>query len=141
MQDLQLRAFGHLGNDAEIRHHNNDTAISFSLATNETWNDAQGQKHSRTTWLRCTIWRKQNQSTKIAEYLKKGERVYVEGFPSISQFTTRDGQPGANLELRISDLKLLGSGSNQPQQQSPQHQQAAAPATVGANDEPDDLPF
>jgi single-strand DNA-binding protein len=50
----------------------------------------------------------------VAQYLKKGTQVYVEGQPDIRTYTTQDGRNGASLTLRVGNLQLLGgrSGDN-----------------------------
>jgi single-strand DNA-binding protein len=146
MLDLELQVIGNLGNDAEINFHNQSKAINFSVAVNETWKDASGQKCSRTNWVRCTIWRDQSQSTNIVDYLKKGQQVIVTGTPSISPFINKENKADATLQLRVEKIKLLGpSKEDRMQQAAPitAATTAGAPAmaTAGGSDEPDDLPF
>jgi len=135
MQDLELRVFGNIGQDAEIKHHNMYQIISFSVAANETWKDAAGQKHQRTTWIRCAMWRDQGQSTAIAEYLKRGQQVLVVGTPSVYAYLNQQaGKPDAQLQLKVTDLKLLGS-KREEERQHVQHE----PEPPAASD--NDLPF
>lgn len=56
--------------------------------------------------LSCSMWR---DSTKVAEFLKKGTQVFVEGEPDVSIYKDAQNQPTAQLKLRVSDLQLLGS--------------------------------
>lgn len=107
----KLQVIGHIGRDAVIREHNGRKAISFSVATNRSWKDAQGVKHEQTNWYGCTIWRDQGQSVEISKYLTKGTQVFVEGEPTINMFKTKDGKTAASIELtvRASEIKLLGS--------------------------------
>jgi single-strand DNA-binding protein len=90
--------------------------IVFSVAHTESYTDKQGNKQSVTSWVRCTKWINQGQSTKIADYLKKGTKVYVEGKPAASAYIAQDGTAKASLELSVRDIELQGSA--QPQQQA-----------------------
>lgn len=109
---------GNLGADAEVRIlESGQAAISFSVGTTERWTDKQGTKQERTDWTRCTIW-KPADKTAIAQYLKKGTKVLVEGKATargwIHQTT---GEVNAQIELTVSNVELLSSAA-----------QAAAPA-------------
>jgi single-strand DNA-binding protein len=69
---------GHLGQDVKLAYTQGGTAVgNFSLATDESYKDAQGNKVDRTEWHRVVVWQK------LAElcnnYLKKGSKVYIEG--------------------------------------------------------------
>lgn len=125
---IKMLLIGHLGQDATVRDvaNSNQTAISFSVAHTEKYKDAQGVQHERTTWVSCTLWREHGK-TAIANYLKKGQQVYVEGDASAVPYTGRDGQPRADLRMRVMNVQLLGST-----------QQAAAPYTPPAPQAPAD---
>lgn len=101
---------GNLGADAEVRHlESGQAAISFSVGTTERWTDKQGNKQERTDWTRCTIW-KPADKTSIAQYLKKGTKVLVEGKATargwIHQTT---GEVNAQIELNVSNIELLSA--------------------------------
>jgi single-strand DNA-binding protein len=146
---LKTIVFGNIGNDAEIRSINATmSVISFSVAHSEKWTNPQGEQQERTTWVRCSLWRKP-ESVKIANYLRKGTKVLVEGQPSASAWIGNDGTAQASLELRVTNIELGGSSaqnttpiSHAPQPYQPQGQQPvqARPNYTSSNDE-DDLPF
>lgn len=69
---------GHLGADPEVRElTNGSTVVNFSIATNESYTDKNGQKQESTEWHRIELW--DNQAKIAAQYLKKGMQIYVEG--------------------------------------------------------------
>lgn len=145
MEKLQI--IGHIGRDAVIREHNGRKAISFTVATNRSWKDAQGIKHEQTNWYGCTIWREQGQSTEITKYLIKGTQVFVEGEPSINIYQTKDGKNAASIELNVkgSDLKLLSGAPKKEEAQSTEKSVVdmvsnAAPV-FDNHSKDDDLPF
>lgn len=150
----RTQIIGNLGQDAEVKaFEGGQSAISFSVAVTEKWNDAQGVKQERTDWFRCTLWRKPEQ-TSIANYLKKGTKVLVEGKAQARAWVNAAGETIAAIEIRVATVELLGGlpaqQDNAPAQAPVQtYAQASQPATntnavLAANLEPhpdDDLPF
>jgi single-strand DNA-binding protein len=69
---------GRLGRDPEIKYAPSGMAMaSFSLATDETRKDAQGNRTQQTEWHNVVLWGKQAEIA--GEYLKKGSLIYLEG--------------------------------------------------------------
>lgn len=136
---------GNIGQDAEVRSFENGrSVITFSVAHSEKWKDAQGVQQEKTVWIRCNMWRKSDQLT-IAQYLKKGVKVLVEGKPSANAYTNQAGELVGNIELTVDGLEFMSSAPVENQTTSP----APAPAPV-QNTQPnvstapsadDDLPF
>ncbi|MEL7249906.1 MAG: single-stranded DNA-binding protein [Bacteroidota bacterium] len=108
---LKASAIGNVGSDAVVRHVNGKNVISFPIAHNEKYQDAQGVKHEKTIWIDCSIWRKEN--TRLVEYLKKGQLVYVEGIPKSEAYVQKEsGELRSSLKLTVMNLQLLGSKSD-----------------------------
>ena len=135
---LKLQLIGRLGNEAEIRDAAGKKVISFSVAHSESYTDRAGVKQERTTWVKCAIWKDENR-TGVAQYLRKGTQVYVEGTPSLETYVNKGGETVATMKLTVLDIKLLGG--DKPEQAAPKAQtnQKAQPK-VDYNDT-DDLPF
>ncbi|MFN4974040.1 MAG: single-stranded DNA-binding protein [Bacteroidota bacterium] len=110
---VRMQAIGNLGKDAVTNTVNGKTVINFTVAHTEKGRDrdAQGNPKDKTIWVDCAYW---TEKTAVAQYLKKGTQVYVEGQPDIRTYTTQDGRNGASLTLRVGNLQLLGgrSGDN-----------------------------
>ena len=80
---------GHIGNKPEIRYTPSGTAAcSFSIATNETWIDNEKEKQERTEWHNLIAWAKL--ADFVAEYIQKGQLVYVEGKLQTRSWTDKD---------------------------------------------------
>lgn len=151
---IRLQIIGALGSDAEVRQLDNGrSAISFSVAHSEKWKDQSGQQQERTTWVRCTIWRKSDQVA-IAQYLTKGTKVLAEGEPSARAYLSSTGAPTGSLELNVKNIELLGGGTRTQGQAQPTQQKQSRPAVqtvssgtnafasgAGAFDDESDLPF
>src|SRR5688572_12968349 len=115
---IKLQAIGHLGKDCITNTVNGKNVINFSVAHSEKYKDAQGNLVEKTTWVECAYW---TDRTAIAQYLRKGTQVYVEGTPEVRTYPKNDGSTGASLSLRVVSVQLLGgrsenSGSSTPAQ-------------------------
>jgi single-strand DNA-binding protein len=159
---------GNVGSDPEIRAVGNGGRVAqFSLATGRVWNDASGAKQEKTEWHRCVVWN--NKASSLADvvekYVKKGERVYVEGEIEYRQWQDKDGQTRYTTEIKVRELMLLGGraggsggddmeGSSAPRRSAApagRAKPAAAASAAGGDDfsdfpgaledEDDDLPF
>jgi len=145
---LKLIVAGAIGSDAEVRQlQSGQAAISFSIAHSEKWKNAQGQQQERTTWVKCTIWRKSDQIA-VAQYLKKGTKVIAEGTPSARAWSNASGEPQSSLELNVREVEFMGSAATKPAGAQPaaSNQQSHAPASNQSNQiftgtDNDDLPF
>ena len=79
MASLNLvQIIGRLGRDPELRHTSNGQAVcSLNVATDESYNDRDGNRVERVEWHRVSVFGKVAES--CANYLAKGSLVYVEG--------------------------------------------------------------
>lgn len=98
---------GNLGQDPEILDsENGKKRARFSVATNETYRNAQGEKVTDTQWHQVVAWGK---TAEIVEsYLSKGREVAVEGKLIHRHYDTEDGQRKYVTEVRCLELLLLG---------------------------------
>lgn len=98
---------GNLGRDAELRYTPGGVAVAtLSLATTETWNDKAGARQERTEWHRIVLWGKTAES--LAEYLRKGKQIYLEGKLQTRQWTDKEGAKRFTTEIRGERVVLLG---------------------------------
>ena len=106
---IKLMLTGALGNDCEIREVGNRKAINLTVAVNQDYKDHDGRKVEKTEWVKAVLWKSNDQSTKITEFLKKGQKVYIEGIPSSEGYESKDGGVKTSLTVNIKDIELLGS--------------------------------
>lgn len=133
-------AIGNLGNDGELKYSQSGAPVlRFNVATNGRVRNADGNWEDRTEWVRVTMFGQRAET--LAQYLKKGMRVYVAGRLEARPWTTKDGDIRAGLEL-IADLCEFMSARNEDGGQ----QQTTRPARQAASDDDgddtlEDLPF
>jgi single-strand DNA-binding protein len=109
---LNLTVIGNLGNDPELKFTPQAQAVcSFSLADNRKWTDAQtNEVKEETQWYRVTVWGKQAEACN--QYLKKGQQVAVSADRlALSQFTKKDGTPGASIEVTARHVQFLAKST------------------------------
>jgi single-strand DNA-binding protein len=133
---------GNLGADPELRYLSDGTPVcSFSVAVNESWPDANGQKQTRTTWYRVSAWRRLAET--CASYLSKGRLVHVEGkMQTPRPYEGRDGEWRASLDLRADRVLFLGGANGQQAQREESRDEGLEPG-VEPLDTPDEdeIPF
>ncbi|MBT8211618.1 MAG: single-stranded DNA-binding protein, partial [Acidimicrobiia bacterium] len=101
-----------------------------------------GQQQEKTEWHRVVCWDK---LAEICErYLKRGDRVYVEGSIEYRQWEGQDGQTKYTTEIRARELIMLGGRDGGDAQRSQGSRSAAADFSEFSNEAlagEDDLPF
>lgn len=142
----QVTVIGNIGRDAELKEHNGKQFVSFSIAANKKYTNAQGERVDRTNWYNCIT-----RQTNLVQWLKKGTQVLVQGEPNSRMFKAQDGNWMISNNVNCDKIQLLSSGSSsngaagQQQQAQPQHQAqpaaASGSAASGGEGANDDLPF
>jgi single-strand DNA-binding protein len=97
---------GNLGRDPEMRYTPSGQAVTqFSVATNRNYRDPQGEWQSETEWFRVVVWG--DQGERVAEYLRKGHKVYVEGRIQTRQWEDQSGNKRYTTELIANRVQSL----------------------------------
>ena len=103
----KVQLIGNLGNDPEIVNLDGGSKLAkFSIATNETYKNAKGEKVTDTQWHNVVAWGK---TAEIVEnYLTKGNEVAVEGKLIHRSYETKEGEKRYITEIRCNELLMLG---------------------------------
>jgi single-strand DNA-binding protein len=97
---------GNLGRDPEMRYTPSGQAVTqFSVATNRNFRDPQGEWQSETEWFRVVVWGEQGE--RVAEFLRKGHKVYVEGRLQTRQWEDQSGNKRYTTELIANRVQSL----------------------------------
>lgn len=107
---MRISLIGRLGQDAQVNTVNGKNVINFSVAYSEKFKNQQGEDVDKTTWVSCAYW---TEKLNVANYLKKGTLVYVEGKPDAKTYANANKEILPQLHARISSLELLSSTQSQ----------------------------
>ncbi len=98
---------GRLGRDPETRYTGGGQAVAnFSIATDETYKDRNGEKQKRTEWHKIVVWGKQAEIAQ--QYLKKGSLLFLEGRIQSREWQDKEGQKRTSFEIVASNFRMLG---------------------------------
>lgn len=101
-----VRLIGYLGDNPKMRKFDSEKSMAnFSLATNESYRDHNGNKMSETTWHKLVAWGKQ---AEVAEkYLKKGTEVAIEGKLTNHSYEDKNGETHFVSEIVVNEILVL----------------------------------
>ena len=98
---------GRLGRDPETRFTGGGKAVAnFSVATDETYKDKNGERQKRTEWHKIVVWGKQAEIAQ--QYLKKGSLIFIEGRIQSREWQDKEGQKRTSFEIVASNFRMLG---------------------------------
>jgi single-strand DNA-binding protein len=99
---------GNLGRNPEARYTaNGDCICQLNIATSEKRTDKiSGEKKELTEWHRVVLYRKLGETA--AQFLRKGELVYVEGHLHTRKWTDKDGNDRYTTEIIGDQMQMLG---------------------------------
>ena len=103
----KVQLIGNLGNNPEIITLESGKKLAkFSIATNESYKNAKGEKVTDTQWHNVVAW---NRTAEIIEkYLVKGNEVAIEGKLTSRSYDDKDGNKRYVTEVVINELLMLG---------------------------------
>lgn len=155
----KVMLIGNLGADPEVRSTANGIRVAtLSLATGRQWTNQAGERQEKTEWHRIVLWNNRGgQLADLAEkYMKKGDRLYVEGRIEYRTWEDREGNTRYTTEIIGREIVMLGGsrgGASGDDADTRARVPAAQAASGGAqaesyddfpealDEEDDDLPF
>lgn len=104
----KVQLIGNLGNDPEIINlESGKTLAKFSVATNESYKNASGEKVTDTQWHNVVAWGKTAEI--IEKYVTKGKEVAIEGKLTSRSYDNKDGEKRYVTEVVCNELLMLGN--------------------------------
>ena len=148
----KMMIIGNLGADPELRYTPTGKAVTdLRVAVNDNRKGPDGEWIEETLWFRVSVW--EQQAERLAEQLRKGNKIYAEGQLRAREYEGRDGQTRTSLELAFARVVNLerrprdegagggeGSYGDAPPQVRPRGAEARSSAP-GAEMDVDDIPF
>ena len=108
----KVMLIGNLGDEVKMHHFDGGGCIGrFPIATNESYtNKATGEKVSNTQWHNLVV---KNKAAEVCEkYLKKGDKIYVEGKIKTRKWQSEDGIQRYSTEIHVAEFNFLSTKSD-----------------------------
>ncbi|MDU8886738.1 single-stranded DNA-binding protein [Yeosuana sp. MJ-SS3] len=103
----KVQLIGNLGNDPEIINlESGKTLAKFSIATNDSYKNANGEKITDTQWHNVVAWGRT--ATLAEKYLMKGKEVAIEGKLTSRSYENKEGEKRYITEIVCNELLMLG---------------------------------
>ncbi|MFN8437059.1 MAG: single-stranded DNA-binding protein [Cytophagales bacterium] len=107
----KVTLIGNLGKDPEISTLEGDiTLAKFTLATNESYKDQNGNTQTITDWHNIVAWR--NMAEKVGKYLHKGSHIYMEGKIKTRSYEDKDGTKRYVTEIIADSFIMLDKSTS-----------------------------
>ncbi|WP_456422037.1 single-stranded DNA-binding protein [Lutibacter sp.] len=104
----KVQLIGNLGNNPEIITLDSGKKLAkFSLATNESYKNTEGEKITNTDWHNIIAWGKTAEI--IEKYLDKGNEIAIEGKLTSRSYEDKDGNKKYITEVVVNELLMLGN--------------------------------
>ncbi len=147
----KVMLIGNLGADPEVRSTANGARVAtLSIATSRQWNNQAGERQEKTQWHRVVLWNNSKGSGLVdfaEKYLKKGDRVYVEGEIEYRTWEDREGKTRYTTEIKAREVMAVGgkagSGGSEGGESAPRRSAQPAMADSKSDSKPesfDDFP-
>ena len=139
----KVMLIGNLGDDIKMHHFEDGGCIGrFPIATNENYiNKQTGEKVINTEWHNIIV---RNKAAEICnKYLKKGDKVYVEGKLKTRKWQGEDGIQRYSTEVHVNEFNFLNNKSELDSSVKPKESESSLPEsnTENTTTQVDDLPF
>lgn len=103
----RVMLIGHVGADPELRTTTGGRRIAtFPLATSRRFSGREGPTHEKTEWHRIVAW--DDLAADVERFVRKGERVYVEGRIEYRTWEDQGGHTRYATEIMAQELVALG---------------------------------
>ncbi|MFW5757203.1 MAG: single-stranded DNA-binding protein [Bacteroidota bacterium] len=131
---------GNLGKDPDIRNLESGSKVAnFSLATTEFFKGKDGNRTEQTEWHNISVW---NQLADLSEkYLKKGDKIYLEGRIRTRSYDDKDGVKKYITEIIGNQMTFLGSPQRSNDNQNNSSVSKDEPLVNDMGEGDGDLPF
>ena len=104
----RVQLIGHLGMNPEVKNLETGSKLAkFSIATNESYKNAEGERVTETEWHNIIAWNKTAEL--VEQYLEKGREVALEGKLTTRSWTDEQGNKKYITEVVCNEILLLGS--------------------------------
>ena len=102
----KVQLIGNLGADPILKDINGTKLAKFTVATNETYTNKQGERMQDTQWHNLVAWGKV--ADIVERFVAKGREIAVEGKLQTRSYDDENGNKRYITEIVAQDILLLG---------------------------------
>ena len=103
----KVQLIGRLGQEPEVLTFDDGGKIAkFSMATDDSYKDKQGQKVERTQWHNVIV--RGGLVNIVENYVTKGQEIAIEGKLTSRSWDDKDGNKRSVTEVMVNELLLFG---------------------------------
>jgi single-strand DNA-binding protein len=103
----KVMLLGNLGKDPELRYTQGGQAVlNLRIATNESFQNRDGERQERTEWHSVIIWGKRGEG--LSKILQKGKQLFIDGRLQTRQWEDKQGNKRYTTEIVANEVILLG---------------------------------
>jgi len=122
----KVMLIGNLGRDPEMRYTPSGRPVtSFTMGVTYTWHDAEGDRREQTEWFNIIAW--SGLAEVCNQYLRKGQRAYIEGRLQTRRWQDKSGQERSATEVVAREMIMLddsrGAGGASYAERTPHEEQ------------------
>jgi len=103
----KVQLIGRVGNTPEVIQLESGKKLSkFTMATNDSYKNANGDKVEDTQWHNLVVWSKLTEV--VEKYVKKGDELVVEGKLTTRSYDDKEGNKRYISEIIVNELLMIG---------------------------------
>jgi len=106
----QLTVVGNIGRNAELREnkHTGEKFYTMPVAEDTGYKDKEtGERVNRVEWFECTL--NYERFKNVHEYLKKGSRITLFGYPTIKSYRNKEGKQVLNFKISVKQIDFYNA--------------------------------
>lgn len=112
----RVMIIGNLGADPILRSLPDGSSVcNFSVATTDSWSNAQGERRDQTEWHRVTFFGRM--ADILHEFGRKGTKLYIEGALRTRKWVDKEGIERVTTEIRGEEFTFLSHSQSYSQSQ------------------------
>jgi len=108
----KIQILGNVGGNSIISEVKNKFVIKFNVAVNTKHVDSDGVISESVIWYNCSYFRPSREKTNLAQYIRKGDHIYIEGIPVITTYLNDKKEVLLSYNVIVTQVELIGASKS-----------------------------
>ena len=111
----KLCIIGNVVKDAKVQASENKTVLLFTVAVNNSYTDKEGNRVEKADFINCfhSVYSNSKKDAKLGELLKKGVKIYAEGYFDVKHFVKADGEIIIDMKVNATMIEIVKWAKNE----------------------------